>query len=117
LSRFFQKLLITTLSLGVASYLIDGIVIIDWQTLVIAAFVLNLVNAFLRPLLLILTIPITIVSFGFFILVINGLMIALTAALLPGFYIHSIGSAVIGWIVMAITSWLANQLLDNPKNS
>ncbi len=115
MNSFFQKLIITTISLGVASYLLDGIRISDPLTLVIAATMLNIVNSVLRPLLLILTIPITLASFGFFILILNGFLLALTAFLMPGFQVRSIGSAVIGWIIMAITSNLASQFFDKPK--
>ena len=117
MNNFLKRLLITTLSLGVASYLINGIVIHGGLTLVIAAMVFNIVNTFIRPILLILTIPFTIVTFGLFLFILNGMMLAITAAVLPGFYITSIGSAVIGWMVMSITSWLAGAILDNDKNN
>ena len=76
--------------------------------LLAAALLLGLVNAVVRPLVVILTLPITVVTLGIFLLVINGLMVMLVGALLPGLEIAGFGSALLASIVVSLTSWVAS---------
>jgi putative membrane protein len=78
------------------------------MTLLIAAFLFGILNALIRPILVILTLPITIVTLGFFLLIVNALIFAMVAWILPGFSIASFGAAVIGWLITAMTSWIAS---------
>lgn len=98
----FIAWLATAIGLGIATLLVSGIKAKNTLALVIAATVLGLINAFLRPLLWFLTAPLSIVTFGLFALVINALMIMLAAALVPNFEVKGFGSAFLGAIIMAI---------------
>jgi len=111
MKTFLTRLIISALSLGVAAYIVPGIYVDGILTLLIAAFLLGIINAIIRPILIILTFPITILSLGFFLLIINGGMLALVAFLLPGFSIYGLGSAILGWLILSITSWLASKLI------
>ncbi len=101
----------TALGLWAATRLVPGIRIDGVLGFVLAALLLGVVNAVVRPLLILLTLPVTILSFGLFLLVVNGLMLELVAALLPGFTVSGLGAAVLGAIVVSLTSWLAGRVL------
>ena len=105
---FLYRLLITALGLWTASAIVPGVSFRSWQTLLIAALLLGIVNAVVRPILLFLTFPITILTLGLFILVVNGISLALVAWLLPGFTLSGLGAAILGSIVVGLTSWLAS---------
>ncbi len=92
----------TAIGLGFATLIISGIKAKNIFSFLIAATVLGLINAFIRPALWFLTAPLTVVTFGLFALVINALMIMLAAALVPGFEVKSFGSAFLGALIMAI---------------
>ena len=98
----FIAWLATAIGLGIATLLVTGITAKSFIAFVIAATVLGLINAFLRPLLWFLTAPLSVVTFGLFALVINALMIMLAAALVPNFEVKGFGSAFLGAIIMAI---------------
>lgn len=105
---FLIRLLIGALGLWLAAELVPGIEIIGVGTLLIAALLLGLVNAIMRPLLILLTLPITVLTFGFFLLVINAGMLALVAWALDDFTIAGFWPAVGGGIVVGVTGWLAS---------
>ncbi len=105
---FLYRLLITALGLWAASAIVPGVGFRSWQTLIIAALLLGIVNAVVRPILLILTFPITILTLGLFIFVVNGLSLAFVAWLLPGFSLSGLGPAILGSIVVGLTSWFAS---------
>ena len=102
------RLAIGAAGLWIASRLVPGMSIEGTRTLVLAAFLLGLVNAIVRPLAVVLTFPITIVTLGLFLLVVNAGMLALVAALLDGFQLADFGSALWGSLVVSLTSWVAN---------
>ena len=102
---------IVAAALWLAAYLIPGVVVSSVQALLIAAFVLGLVNALVRPVLTILTLPITIITLGLFYLVVNGAAFALAAALVPGFELAGFGSAVLGALLVSIVSWVLGGIL------
>ena len=105
---FFVRLLITALGLWVADQLLPGIAFDGTGALIVSALVLGVVNAVIRPILLILTLPLTVLTLGFFILIVNGISLALVAALVPGFHIAGLWSATIGAIIVSLTSWAAS---------
>jgi len=76
-----------------------------------AAFVLGLVNAVVRPLFVLLTLPITVVTLGVFLLVINGLLLWLVATIVPGFHVNGFLGAVAGSILLSIVSWVLTRLV------
>lgn len=102
---------IVALGLWVAEQMIDGIDIADTPTLLLAAALLGLVNAVVRPLVVILTLPLTLLTLGIFLLVINGLMLELVAWLLPAVQIQGFGDAFLGAIVVSLTGWVASSLI------
>jgi len=105
---FGLRLLVGGLGLWLASELVPGISIQGSWTLIGAAFLLGLVNAIVRPVLVVLTLPITILTLGLFLLVINAAMLSLVASLFQGFTIDGFWSALLGACVISITGWLAS---------
>lgn len=108
--HFIKHTLITALSLLVASYLIPGFTVRNFAAAVIAALVLGLINAVIRPVMLFLTLPITILTLGLFTWVINALMIGLAALFVPGFSVSGFLPALIGSLVVSLVSSLLNTI-------
>ena len=102
------RTLIIMLGLYLASKLIPGVQIVGTGTFIIAAVLLGLVNAFVRPVAILLTLPITIVTLGLFLFVLNAAMFGLVAAMLDNFSVAGLGSAILGSIVVSITSTIAS---------
>ncbi len=96
------------LGLWVATRLVSGVVIDDTLTLMLAALLLGFVNATVRPLVILLTLPATVLSLGLFLLVINAGMLAIVAALLEGFRLADLPSAFLGALVVSLVSWLVS---------
>jgi putative membrane protein len=94
--------LATVLGLGIATLITSGIKANSFVSFLIAATVLGLINVFIRPVLWLLTAPLSVLTFGLFVLVINALMIMLAAALVPGFEVKGFGSALLAAIIMAV---------------
>jgi putative membrane protein len=105
---FFFRLVITGLGLWVAETIVPGVQIDGWGTLVVAALLLGIVNAVIRPIILILTLPLTVLTLGLFILVVNGISVALVAWLMPGFTLSGLWAAMLASIVVGLTSWFAS---------
>ncbi|EEO28536.1 phage holin family protein [Oxalobacter paraformigenes] len=103
--------LINTVALLALPYLMKSIQISGFWTALIAALVLGLVNALIRPLLVLLTLPVTLVTLGLFIFVINGLMFWLVSKMVDGFYVSSFWAAVGGALLYSIISWALSTLL------
>jgi len=110
---FLTRVLITGLGLWLAATIVPGIAVGGWRSLVAAAIVLGIVNAVVRPIILILTLPITFVTLGLFLLVVNGLSFALAAAIVPGFHAGSLGAAILGALVVSVTGWFANSFVGS----
>jgi putative membrane protein len=100
--ELFIVWLATVTGLGITTLISPGIKANGFFTFIIAATLLGLINTFIRPLLWLLTAPLSVLTFGLFLLVINALMIMLTAALVPGFEVKGFGSALLAAIIMAI---------------
>lgn len=115
MNHFIIRLVSTALSLGLMQALVKGIHIDSLLTLFISAFILNVMVTFVRPVITFLTLPFTILTMGLFLLVVNGVTLALTALIMPGFTIDSFGSAIIGWIVLFFTSMFVNSFTDRDK--
>jgi putative membrane protein len=109
--RFLARLLVNGVALLVAAWLIPGIRVASPAAALIAGAILGFVNALVRPVLVLLTLPITFVTLGLFLLVINGLCFALTAALVPGFSLAGFFPAVLGALVVTVVSWILNGAL------
>lgn len=102
------RLLIGALGLWLASVLVPGIEIRGVGTLLLAALLLGVTNALVRPLLVILTLPITVLTLGLFLLVINAAMLGLVAVMLDEFAIAGFFSALFGAVIVSLTGWIAS---------
>jgi putative membrane protein len=103
---FLIRAAVVALGLWLASQIVPGVEIRSTGALIAAALLLGIVNAFVRPILVILTLPITLLTLGLFLLVINGLMIELVSHVLGGFVVAGLGPAILCAIVVSVTSWL-----------
>lgn len=110
--KFLAKLLITAIAVLVTTWLLEGIHLSSVGLAIIVAIVLAIVNILIKPVLILLTLPVTVVTLGLFLLVINALMIMLTAWLVPGFAVDNFWWALLFSIVLAIINWALNQLID-----
>jgi putative membrane protein len=109
---FIFRALISAVGLWIATRWVSGIRIDDATTLVLAGLLLGVVNAIVRPIAVVLTFPITLVTLGFFLLVVNTAMVALVAALLPGFHIPGgFWSAFLTAIIVGLTGWIGSWLI------
>jgi putative membrane protein len=109
---------ITALSLWVAGFIFHGITFADRQSLLVSALLLGLANAIIRPVVILLTIPLTIFTFGFFLLVINALMMLMVSSVVPGFKVSGFWTAFFASIFIAVLSFFVGlfifQTSDNP---
>ncbi|HEY6853573.1 MAG TPA: phage holin family protein [Gemmatimonadales bacterium] len=110
---FFFRLVITALGLWLAATIVHGVSFAGVGALVAAALVLGIVNAVIRPILLFLTLPITLLTLGCFIFVVNGISLALVAWVVPGFHIAGLGAAMLGALVVSVTSWFASSFVGH----
>lgn len=110
---FLAHLAITAFSLWIVSFIFDGVTFATKTSLFISALLLGFANAIVRPVLIFLTLPLTLVTFGFFLLVINALMMLLVAAIVPGFKISGFWTAFFASIFVAIISFFIGLFLFN----
>lgn len=112
MTGFILRALISAIGLWIATRWVSGIRIDDAATLVLAGLLLGIVNAVVRPFAIVLTLPITILTLGFFLLVVNAGMVALVAAILPGFHITGgFPSAFATALIVWITGWIGSSLI------
>jgi len=114
MTGFLLRAVIVAFGLWLATYWIDGFRIDDSTTLLIAALLLGVVNAIVRPIAIVLTFPITLVTLGLFLLVVNAGMLALVAWLLPGFAIAGFGAAFFSAVIVGLTGWIGSWFIG-PK--
>jgi putative membrane protein len=112
---FLVHWLVVAAALWVTTRVVGGVHVADVGVLALAALVLGLVNALVRPVITILTLPLTIITLGLFYLVVNGLAFGLAAALVPGFSVDGFGSAVLGALVVSIVSWVIGLVTKDKK--
>ena len=110
---FVFRAVIAALGLWVATRWVDGIVIDDATTLLLAGALLGVMNAFVRPVMVVLTFPITLATLGFFLLVVNAAMLGLVALVLPGFAIHGFWSALFAALIVSITGWIGSWFIGS----
>jgi putative membrane protein len=113
MAGFIVRTVVTAVAPVGRGGLVPGLNAADGTALVLAAIVLGIVNAFLRPVALFLSIPITILTFGLFILVVNAAMLGLAARLVPDFTVSGFLPALFGALVVSIVSWAINGALSN----
>jgi putative membrane protein len=109
--QFIIKLIINAAALFAVVRLVPGIGIDDTGTLVLSSLVLGFLNAVLRPVIAFFSLPVTVLTLGLFTLVVNGVVFALAAWVVPGFNVSGFGSAVLGALAFSIVSFLLNLLL------
>ena len=109
--QFFARWIVTTLAIfGVAWLLPQGIHVRDFQNAILAGLVLGLINLFVRPLIIVLTLPVTVVTLGVFLLVINASMLLLVGRLVPGFEVAGFGWALLASILISMVGALLHGL-------
>ena len=109
--HFLLRILINAFAVMAVAYFVPGVTVRNFWIALLAALVIGLINAFVRPVLLILSLPITILTLGLFTLIINALMFWLASKFVPGFDVQGFGAAFWGSIIFWLVSWLTNGLL------
>jgi len=105
------RILILIASVFVASRIIPGVEIDSNETLFIVAILVGVVNAFVKPILVVLTLPLTIITLGIFLLVLNGLLVLALSAIIPGFMVSGLLAAILFSIVVSVISSVLNNLI------
>jgi putative membrane protein len=114
--RLVLTWLINAAALFAVPYLMHSVDVTSIGAALVAALLLGLVNTLIRPLLLLLTLPVTVLTLGLFIFVINGLMFWLVAQLVDGFHVDNFGSAIFGALLYSVISWAMSTLLLKDDN-
>jgi putative membrane protein len=104
---FIARVIINMVAIMIIAYLFPGIMRVDgFGAALAASFILGIINAIIRPILIFLTLPLTVVTFGFFLLILNGLLLGLVSYFVPGFYISGLGGAILGSLLISFVSWV-----------
>ena len=109
--RILLVWLVNTVALIAVAYLVPSISVANFTSALVAALILGLVNAVIRPVLILLTLPVTVLTLGLFILVINGLLFWFVGSFIEGFVVQGFWAGFIGSILFSIVSWLLSALL------
>jgi len=112
LAGLIIRFLFGVAGLWVAAHVVQGISYDSVGSLIAAAALLGVINAVVRPILVILTLPITVLTLGLFLLVINALTLGLTALLLHGFHVHGFGAAFWGALIVSVAGWIGASVRD-----
>lgn len=115
--HFFAHWLTTGSALAVTSWMLSGVRIDSLFSLGLAALVLGLINASVRPLLLLLTLPFTMLTLGLFYFIVNGVAFSLAATLVPGFSVTSFFSAILGAVNVGLVSWFISLFVGEPRRT
>jgi putative membrane protein len=107
---------VLTAAVLTASWLLDGIHVAGIFPALLAAALLGILNAILRPLLILLTLPLNILTLGLFTFVINALMLLLVSSLIPGFDVRGFWTAILGALIIGVVSWLMNRFIGSRGN-
>lgn len=110
--RLLTNLIINGFAVFVAAYILPGVTVASFLTALIVAVVLGVINTFIKPLLLLFTLPITLITFGLFAVVINGLMVLLASAIVPGFHIENFLWALLFSLVISLVSSTLNKVAE-----
>jgi putative membrane protein len=109
----FIRWLILTVAILSAAYLLDGMEVRGFISAFLAAAVLGILNAVLRPVLIILTLPLNILSLGLFTFVINAFLLKMASGVIPGFEVHGFWPALFGSLIISLVSWLLSSLIND----
>src|SRR6186997_2599464 len=113
--RFLARVLLNALAIGVAAWLVPGVQLSGLFPAIIAGILLGFVNALVRPILILLTLPFTLVTLGLFLFVVNAICFGLTAALVPGFDLSGFSAAFFGALVVTLVSWVVSALIADAQ--
>lgn len=114
--RILTKIFVTTLAALLGAYLLEGVYISDLETAIWVAIVLALLNTFLKPILIFFTLPITFLTLGLFLLIINILIIKLAASLVSGFSVDGWWAALLFSIVVSVATWILEGIFKEKKD-
>jgi putative membrane protein len=110
---FILRLIVNAAALWVAAQLIPGIAVTGLTPLLLAALVLGLINAIVRPILLVLTLPLTLLTLGLFIFILNAFCLWLTSRIVTGFVVETFAAAFLGALVVSVVSWLLTAFVSD----
>lgn len=110
---FVVRVLVNALAIWLATQIVPGITVRSATTIAVAALVLGLINALVRPLLLVLTLPLTLVTLGLFLFVLNAVCLWLTSVIVPGFHVRGFWSAFWGALIVSVLSWAMNGFVSD----
>ncbi|CDM97423.1 MULTISPECIES: phage holin family protein [Limnospira] len=110
--NFFLTWLLAAIALSITAYLVPGFALDSWQAAAVGAIVMGLVNAIIKPILTILTLPLTLLTLGLFLFVVNAISLYLVAQFTPGFTINGFWPALWGSIVLSLVSWGMSQIAN-----
>ena len=113
--KLIARILITAFGLWIADALLAGITADGVAALWISAALLGLVNAIVRPIVVFLTLPITFLTLGLFLLVINGAMIMLVSAAIPSFEVTGLGAAIVASVIVGLTNWIMSGIVGDQR--
>jgi putative membrane protein len=115
--RFIVQFLVTCLALWLAAQIVPGVGFNDTTTLLLAAILLGIANIIVRPILTVLTFPLTLITFGLFLLVVNAAVIGLVAVLLEGFVVDGLWAGIGAAIVTGVVSWIAGWFIGDGRRA
>lgn len=113
--NFLTRLIVSSAAVLLASYLVNGVEVSGLISAIMVAFFLGLLNVLLRPVLVLLTIPITFFTFGLFLFVINAILVMMVDGVVSGFSVSSIWTAMLFSLILSIINSLLNALFDNKQ--
>ena len=115
LLRFLLRIVFGAIGLAIAAHFVPGVRYSNVTSLVEAALLLGIVNAILRPILFVLTLPLTIISLGLWLLILNAAMIGLVSWLIKGFTVEGLVPAILAAIVTGVVSWIGHILIGDAR--
>jgi putative membrane protein len=113
LAKLIVRMIFGALGLWIAAQIVPGIYVRGAEALILAAALLGVVNAVVRPIIFVLTLPLTIITLGLFLLVVNAAMIGLVSMVVPGFEVHGLVPGVLAAIVTGVCSWIGGMILSD----
>jgi putative membrane protein len=114
--RFLLRVVLNTVGVLLAARIVPGIYVASAAAALIAGLALGVVNAIIRPVLIVLTLPFTLLTLGLFIFIVNAFCLGLVAWLVPGFGVHGFASALVGSVFITLVSWLLSTLLIDRRH-
>lgn len=114
---FLVRLAISALGLWVADAIVPGFRIVGWQNVFLAALLLGIVNALVRPIIILLTLPLTLITLGAFLVVVNGISLAIVAWLVQGVSASGLWPAILASLIVSVVSWFASAFVGGESRA